>query len=96
MDYKKVFVENDLINIKDFFYYMQNKFEYGWLDKAGNKHYGVNDAKTYRLQAPKELLISHIGICWDMTELYRCFFENMTSFKCETYYLFYDDKKRVS
>ena len=42
MDYKNIFTENGLINIEEFFYYMQNKFEYGWIDKAGNKHYGVN------------------------------------------------------
>lgn len=93
MDYKNIFIKNGLISIEEFFYYMQNKFEYGWIDKDGNKHYGVNDAKTYRLQTPEELLTSHIGICWDMTELYRCFFESMTSFRYETYYLFYDDNK---
>lgn len=52
---------------------MQNNFEYGWVDKNGNKHYGVNDAQSYNLQSPNELLKSHIGICWDMAELYRCF-----------------------
>ena len=93
MDYKMIFTENNLINIDKFFTYMQNKFEYGWLDKDGNKHYGINDAQSYSLQSPSELLKSHLGICWDMTELYRCFFENMTSLKYETYYLFYDDNK---
>ncbi len=93
MDYKKIFTEKGLINIDKFFIYMQNEFEYGWLDKNGKKHYGVNDAQSYSLQSPSELLKSHIGICWDRTELHRCFFEKMTSLKYETYYLFYDDKK---
>jgi len=93
MDYKIIFTENGLTNIDKFFNYMQNKFEYGWIDKDGNKHYGINDAQSYNLQSPKELLKSHIGICWDMTELYRCFFENMTRLKYETYYLLYDNNK---
>ena len=91
MDYKMIFIEVGLTNINKFFIYVQNEFEYGWIDQSGNKHYGMNDAWSYSLQAPDELLKSHLGICWDMTELYRCFFENMTSLKCETYYLFYDD-----
>ncbi len=93
MDYKKIFTENDLTNIANFFTYMQNKFEYGWIDKDGNRHYGINDAQSYSLRSPNELLKSHIGICWDMAELSRCFFENMTSLKYETYYLLYDDNK---
>lgn len=93
VNYKNMFIENGLTNIDKFFTYMQNKFEYGWIDKEGNRHYGVNDAQLYSLQSPKELLESHLGICWDMTELCRCFFENMTSLKYETYYLFYDDNK---
>ena len=93
MDYKIIFEKMGLTSIKTFFDYMQNNFEYGWIDKDRQRHYGVNDAESYRLQAPNELLESHLGICWDMTELYRCFFENMTSLKYETYYLFYDDNK---
>ena len=93
MDYKIIFEKMGLTSIKTFFDYMQNNFEYGWIDKNRQKHYGVNDAKSYRLQEPNELLESHLGICWDMAELYRCFFENMTSLKYETYYLFYDDNK---
>lgn len=93
MNYKKLFIENNIISIADFFDYIRNNFKYGWIDKNGKKHYGINDAKTYRLQYPYELLKNKLGICWDMTELYRCFFKNMTSFKYETYYLFYDDNE---
>lgn len=91
MDYKMFFFESGLTSISNFFNYMQNKFEYGWIDQNENKHYGINDAQSYSLQSPEELLETHLGICWDRTELYRCFFENMTSLKFETYYLFYDD-----
>ena len=52
MDYKKIFTENDLTNIAKFFTYMQNKFEYGWIDKDGNRHYEINDAQSYSLQSP--------------------------------------------
>lgn len=93
MNYKKIFKEKGLTNINCFFNYMQNQFTYGWIDKNKNKHNGVNDASTYRLQSPIELLYSHLGICWDMTELSRCFFDNMTLFRYETYYLYYDDRK---
>ena len=90
---KDWFIKLGLTTINEFFEYMQNQFKYGWIDKDGNKHDGVNDARTYSLQSPSELLNSHLGICWDMTELYRSFFENMTDLKYETYYLFYDDNK---
>lgn len=73
MDYKKIFTESGLTNINNFFTYMQNNFEYGWIDKDRNKHYGSNDAQSYSLQSPYELLKNHLGICWDMTELHRSF-----------------------
>ena len=90
MKYKNIFIDNNLVIVDNFFNFMQNEFEYGWIDINGNKHYGVNDAQSYCLQSPTELLNSRVGICSDTTELYRCFFENMASFKYETYYLFYD------
>lgn len=93
MDDKNYFEKQGLTTIHKFFEYAQNQINYGQIDQNGNKHNGVNDAETYRLQSPLELLKSHIGICWDVTELNRSFFENMTSLKYETYYLFYDDNK---
>lgn len=91
MNNKNIFLENNIETINDLFKFMQNKFCYGWVDKNGNHHEGVNDAKTYSLQSPEELMKSKVGICWDMTELARSFFKNMTNLKFETYYLFYDD-----
>lgn len=93
MDYKKYFIDNNLTSINNFFDYIQNQFKYGWIDQKGNKHEGVNDALTYSLQLPEELFKSKIGICWDITELCRCYFKNMTHLKFETYYIFYDDNK---
>lgn len=91
MDYKSYFHANHLLTIEDYLKFEQSAFKYGWFDQENNKHYGVNEAKTYCLQTPEELLKSRIGICWDRTELHRCFFEKMTTYKIETYYLFYDD-----
>lgn len=93
MDYKMIFTLKGLTTINKFFTYLQNQFMYGWVDQKGNGHSGSNDAESYSLQSPEELLKSRLGICWDMVELYRCFFENMTSLKYETYYLFYEDNK---
>lgn len=93
MNYTSFFKNNDLITIEKFFQYTKNQFKYGWIDQNEKQHNGINDALTYSLQSPQELLNSKIGICWDMTELYRYYFKNMTSLKYETYYLFYDDNK---
>lgn len=88
---KEEFEKLGILSIMDYFRFAQQNFKYGWIDKYGNKHLGVNDAATYSLQSPLELLKSRVGICWDLTELSRSFFEEMTDLKIETYYLFYDD-----
>ncbi len=89
---KDYFKKIGLTTIDKFFVYLQ-KFQYGWIDQMGNKHYGVNDADMYSLQAPWELLENHLGNCWDWTELSRYWFSLMTNFKIETYYIFYEDDK---
>lgn len=78
--------------IEDFFKYCQKEFKYGWIDQEGKRHKGINDGKSYSLQSPEELINNKLGICWDMTELYRDYFKNMTNLKHETYYLFYEYK----
>lgn len=88
---KKEFEKLGLLNINDYFEFAKNNFSCGWIDNNGNKHFGVNDALSYSLQSPSELLKTRIGICWDLTELSRSFFEEMTDLRFETYYLFYDD-----
>ncbi len=91
MDYKQYFIKNKINNIESFFKYTRDGFKYGWMDQNNNFHKGVNSGKTYCLQRPDELIKNRIGICWDMTELCRCWFSLMTQFKYETYYIFYDD-----
>ena len=93
MDCKQYFIENKIDNVDLFFKYTRDCFDYGWMDQNYKFHKGVNDGKNYCLQSPEELIKSNIGICWDMTELYRCWFELMTQYKYETYYIFYDDNK---
>ncbi len=93
MDKNTIFTRNQIFSMKDLFSFMQKEITYGWLDKDGKKQDGVNDAFTYCLQFPEELLENKKGICWDMTELARYFFETETELEYETYYLFYDDKK---
>lgn len=91
MDYKEYFKSKNLTSINNFYEFMLKQIKYGWVDKDGNIHEGVNDALTFSLQTPIELLNTKIGNCWDMAELERCFFENMTNLKYETYYLLYED-----
>ncbi len=83
----------NISTIEEFFEYCKKEFNYGWIDKEGKRHEGVNDGETYSLQSPKELMKSKLGICWDRTELYRDYLANMTNLKYETYYLLYEDGK---
>lgn len=91
MHYRKLFQDLNLTTVEKFFTYANTNFAYGWLDQNHQMHSGINDAKTYCLQAPAELIESKIGICWDITELCRCWFHAMTNFQTTTYYIFYDD-----
>lgn len=93
INYKTIFKEKNITNLNNLFEYIQNEIKYGWIDQDKKHHSGINSAATYLLQSPEETLKNQIGICWDITELCRCFFENMTTLKYETYYLFYDDNK---
>ena len=77
--------------MKTLFQFLQKRVEYGWIDQSGQKHHGINDPYSYQLQTPEELLKNRCGICWDITEVSRSFFEEMTAYVIETYYLFYDD-----
>ncbi len=92
MGYKEYFLKNNIKNIEDLFEFAKN-IHYGWIDQKKKIHSGVNDANEYSLQSPMELIKNKIGICWDMTELYRCWFSTMTNLKFKTYYIFYEDKK---
>lgn len=93
MNYRDLFENLGIFTKEDLFKFIQTYFKYGWIDVFGKMHSGVNDALNYSLQEPCELLNSKKGICWDITELCRCFFQTMTSLDFETYYIFYDDDK---
>jgi len=90
-NYKDFFHRQNLLTIKDFYNYVQETIHYGWMDQRGTYHHDTNSANGYALQTPDELIRSQIGNCWDLTELYRCWFTNMTNLKIETYYILYDD-----
>ncbi len=91
MNYAQLFQSLNLTTIKHFFDYISENFTYGWMDQNRQIHSGVNDAKTYYLQSPDELINSKVGNCWDVTELCRCWFQTMTNLPIATYYIFYDD-----
>lgn len=92
MNYKEMFENLGILTIKDCFDYLYN-IMFGWRDKDGKVHKGVNDAILYSLQTPLELSQSKVGICWDIVEFARVYFESMTDFKFDTFYIFYDDNK---
>ena len=91
MNDKEYFFKNNIKSIEDLFEFAKS-IHYGWVDQNKKIHSGVNDANDYSLQSPLELIENKIGICWDMTELYRCWFSTMTNLKIETYYIPMADK----
>lgn len=57
-------------------YNILKEVEYGYCDKYLNKHIDFSNIDNdYRLQTPKELLKSKLGICWDQAELIRYLLE---------------------
>ncbi len=72
--------------------FLMDAISYGWVDQKGNKHIEDMDlfANAYKLQSPKEIIQSRLGVCWDQVELERYYFKN-TAFPFATYFLVYDD-----
>lgn len=68
---------------------LMNNINYGWIDKNGNKHIDdfENYADDYRLQEPKDLINSKLGVCWDQVELERYYFKN----NIKTYFIVHYD-----
>lgn len=95
MDYKDFFENLGITTIDSCFRFLYNIL-FGWKDIYGIIHKGVNDAKLYTVQSPEELAQSGAGICWDVVEFARLFFQTMTSYYYETFYIMYDDDKGCS
>lgn len=66
--------------------------EYGWIDNNGNKNKEVNNlfSNNYRLQSPKEVIKSKIGICWDQVELERYYFGD-NNYNIKTFFIVHYD-----
>ncbi len=60
---------------------------YGWTDDGG-KYFEEPDYRRYRLQAPDETLRKKTGICWDLTELEREWFEKQ-GYEIKTFLIYY-------
>lgn len=87
MSQKSIFQKNGITTTEDLFNFC-TKLDYGWVEKNGTKHAGVNDSRKYSLQSPEELLKSQIGICWDQTELHRAFLEQ-EGYHPKTFFFYY-------
>ncbi len=73
---------------------LMDEVNYGWVDKDGNKHIKIEDfADNYRLQTPKELIESKLGVCWDQVELERYYFKEK-GIEVNSYFIVYYDNKR--
>ncbi len=76
------------LNIDELFDYIKSEIRYGWIDTKGVKHYSSdNDDLEYHLQTPEETLERKIGICWDICELLRYYFEK-NNYKVKTYFIY--------
>ena len=61
--------------------WMSTNIQYGFTDKHGTIYtedtdYDDFDSK-YRLQSPKQMLASKVGVCWDQVEFERHFFTRL-------------------
>jgi len=67
-------------------------FKYGYIDCNGRVYDVVDDkfSSRYLLQSPDDLLKNKVGICWDLVEFERNFFEK-NNIKVETYFMAYYD-----
>lgn len=91
IDFKKIdylFRVNKIKGVKKLFKFIKNNIQYGWVDNVNKKHYEVNNSDKYILQSPIEVIENKIGICWDLTELYRSYFQRIIT-EFETYLIYY-------
>ena len=87
------FNEYNMFNINTplaLYEYMSSNIKYGYINRRTNKaEYDdyTNFYKLYKLQTPKEIMTSKVGVCWDQVELERYIFENYIKLDFETYYI---------
>jgi hypothetical protein len=75
---KRLIKKAEIINPEQLLNFMKDNFSYGYVDKNGKIHEQIDDNvfyNNYKLQSPKELLESKIGVCWDQAEFERYYFE---------------------
>ena len=71
-----------------------NTVEYGWIDESGGRHTDLaNFSDEYRLQSPKQLQESRLGVCWDQVELARKLFSDAGIATRTFFIVHYDDDK---
>lgn len=76
-----------LSTIDDLFAFLRT-VKYGWVDRDGQRHRGPNNQPGFVLQSPAELFESRLGICWELTEFARAWFQRH-KIPCSTYLLYY-------
>ncbi len=74
---------------------LMNDIKYGWVDSNNQNHFEIDEtfSDTYKLQSPKELINSKLGVCWDQVELERHYFEK-TNYPFSTYFIVYYDNDK--
>ena len=84
----------DLIeNPKQLMQYLDKHFEYGVIDKCGNKHTDSNSDdfqnacnNDWRVRSVKQMLKDGVGHCYDQVEIERQWFED-NGFKVKTFWI---------
>lgn len=74
---------------------LMNDIKYGWVDFNNQKHFEVDEtfSNMYKLQAPKDVINSKVGVCWDQVELERHYFEK-TIYSFNTYFIVHYDNDK--
>jgi len=92
--------DNHISSSEDLLLWMSDNIEYGFVgsDRKRYTEIDFDDTKTpidfyhkYRLQSPKQLIDSKLGVCWDCAELERACFKEM-GYQFDIYYLELMDK----
>ena len=91
-----------MINTPEELNIFMDSIEYGFVTKTGERidqnHENFDDEnffyKEYYLQSPGRLLQSKLGVCWDQTELERCWFSHR-GINHAVIYIEIDDEKDI-